>query len=115
MSACLNCLIKIKGRSDKKFCSPHCRSAHYFKRNALTFKLIKEVNQQLKINRQILIQLQIKRDLIVPKHNLKLLGFDLSHCTQVMRNENSEVLKYCYDMVYVDLNEYEILIPKKSA
>jgi len=114
MMMCLNCQKEIKGRSDKKYCSDQCRSAHYLLKNESRLNLMKAIHCQLKINRRILNGFNSQGDIIVSKKNLEGIGFNFDHCTQVKFNEEGELIIYCYDRAYLVLNEEEVIILKKS-
>lgn len=52
---CLSCGVFLQGRSDKKFCDPHCKSAyHYKKSQEQQPKFYNQVDKQLKLNRKLL-------------------------------------------------------------
>src|SRR5690606_26270324 len=52
---CLNCNADLVGRSDKKFCDQHCKSAfHYNKVRAGQRSFYARIDKQLKKNRRLL-------------------------------------------------------------
>lgn len=52
---CLNCNADLVGRSDKKFCDQHCKSAfHYNNIRAGHRSLYARIDKQLKKNRRLL-------------------------------------------------------------
>jgi len=56
---CLECGDPVKGRIDKKFCSDYCRNAYNNKVNKDSKNLIRNINNRLRKNHKILVQLII--------------------------------------------------------
>ena len=57
MDQCIVCKKDMFGRSDKKYCSDHCRSAYYNQLNKDANNFVRNVNNTLRKNRRILKEL----------------------------------------------------------
>jgi len=51
---CPVCEAPVKGRSDKKFCSPKCKSMHQYENRQQKEAIYIKVDRQLKTNRKVL-------------------------------------------------------------
>ncbi|TDQ10147.1 hypothetical protein [Pedobacter metabolipauper] len=110
---CLNCRDIIKGRADKKFCDDSCRSNYnYFRNGAEEITLVRYINSALKKNRGILKSFDIEADTKVEKGSLLAKGFDFGYFTSIFENEKLNRCYFCYEMGYLVINEYEILLIK---
>jgi len=109
MPDCLHCQETFTGRSDKKFCHDHCRSAYHYHRSNKTNTIIRKINSQLKRNRQLLHNIFSNNNQIIKKSSLFNLGFDFNHITHTQRCSHHEY-KFCYDVGYIELNEVEVKI-----
>lgn len=74
---CLACHTEIIGRSDKKFCDPHCKSHFQYQqikddKSSFHYK----VTKQLKLNRKILKDHNKAGKATVRASDLKKLGFN---------------------------------------
>ena len=98
MSQCLECGEIITGRSDKRFCTPYCKSAyHYKKSKEKEMPLFVKIDRQLKKNRQIL-KIYNKAGLsIVRKEEIVEAGFDPKYFTHYWKAANGNVYLFCYE------------------
>lgn len=111
---CPECYQKIKGRSDKKFCSDQCRSNHYHKTHCINSASVKKINSILKKNRRILESLQLKNKINISKSALLSEGFNFSYFThQGKKSQDSEPI-FCYEFGYVDKDESHVVIFKED-
>src|SRR5690606_30521443 len=94
---CLNCQTTVHGRSDKKFCDDQCRSAYNFEHQDREKDLIKQVNQILKKNRQILLALNPNGKSTPPKSELSERGFNFEYYTNSYEPAEQKRYYYCYD------------------
>jgi len=84
---CPNCKEPIQGRSDKKFCSPYCKSAyHYQKNKEKEDDLYTKIDTQLKTNRRILKTFNKAGKATVRKDVLLKEGFVPKYFTHYCRN-----------------------------
>lgn len=110
MEYCLNCGLRLKGRTDKKFCNDHCRS-HY--NNALNRDYnaaLKEINSILKRNAGILKKLSENGVTKLSRATLSAAGFDFNFFTHQAEGAKGERYNYCYGYGYILVNEEELLL-----
>ena len=69
---CLECGIKLLGRTDKKFCSDQCRNTYNNRLNKDETAYMKNVNRILRKNRRILKELNPHGKAKVKKQKLLL-------------------------------------------
>lgn len=105
---CLFCEEEIKGRSDKKFCGPHCRSAYHNQTSNDQEFYIRTINKQLRANRSALKKACPWGKATVRKEFLKQLGMDFKHITHTWKSEHGNLYFFCYDYGYMQVND-----PKK--
>ena len=98
MSRCLECGEIITGRSDKRFCTPYCKSAyHYKKSKEKEMPLFVKIDRQLKKNRQILKDYNKAGLSIVRKEEIVEAGFDPKYFTHYWKAANGNVYLFCYE------------------
>lgn len=112
---CLECGEKIIGRSDKKFCNDACRNAYNNKQNKDSTNLMRNVNNKLRKNYRILVEVNIDGKTKVARSKLESLGFDFDYFTNVKVYKNGSEYKFIYDYGYKLLEEDFVLIVKKQA
>jgi predicted nucleic acid-binding Zn ribbon protein len=102
LKQCLHCTKKITGRTDKKFCSNHCRSSYHNILYGDRSNYMRRVNGLLMRNRKILSDLfELNRaGATIPLSELYLKGFSTSHFTHQQKKSRSLLLTYCYDYGY---------------
>lgn len=110
---CIYCNESIKGRSDKKFCNDHCRSAHNSSNNGSRNNLIKATHKTLQKNRIILQTLNATGKCKVSRKTLKEKGFDFSYFTGIYRTGKGANYVFCYEMGYLSLRNEEVLLVRK--
>jgi polyferredoxin len=110
--SCIHCGKSVLGRSDKKFCTNHCRSEYNNKKihTQSNNGSIVRINRILHHNRYILFRLLGKRGRrCVTEELLAGLGFHFGfHTHIVIIREKTKV--FCYDIGYLKKNEREIYI-----
>lgn len=111
--SCQYCNEIILGRSDKRFCDDHCRSAYNNQNNANRSTLVKETHKILQNNRKILQSLNITGKIKVPRKNLIDKGFEFGYFTGIFRNSKGANYIFCYEMGYLSLSNGEVLLVKK--
>jgi hypothetical protein len=67
---CLECSDKVVGRIDKKFCSDYCRNAYHNKVNKESKNLIRNTNNRLRKNYNILSKLNVSGKTKVTRRKL---------------------------------------------
>jgi predicted nucleic acid-binding Zn ribbon protein len=111
---CLECGEKLIGRVDKKFCSDQCRVAHNNKLNGNATNFILIVNNALRKNRRILLELNITGKTKVGRDKLTLKGFDFNYYTSSFKTKEGSEYYFCYDQGYLEIdNNFYLLVHKK--
>lgn len=103
---CAECGQALEGRSDKKYCSEYCRSAHHYtiKKNRTESKYF-QIDRQLKRNRKILKSYNKAGKATVAKSTLLAEGFDPKYFTHYWKNSNNQVYLFCYEFGFLSLKE----------
>ncbi|MBK5278797.1 MAG: hypothetical protein JJE09_08040 [Bacteroidia bacterium] len=113
---CLECGGKIIGRADKKFCSDQCRVMHNNRLNSNETNFMRNVNNVLRKNRRILIDLNTTGKSRVSREKLNEKGFDFSLFTSTYVTKEGSLYHYCYEQGYlqVDKNWYLLVVKKET-
>ena len=113
--ACLECGEKIVGRADKKFCSDYCRNAYNNKVNKESRNLVRNVNNRLKKNYNILSNLNESGKTKVSKSKLLDANFDFNYITSIYTTKTGNTYFYVYDQGYLPLDgDFYLLIKKET-
>jgi hypothetical protein len=112
---CLECGEKIIGRSDKKFCNDACRNAYNNKQNKDSSNLMRNINNKLRKNYRILVEINVDGKTKVSKSKLDSLGFDFEYFTNLKVYKNGSEYKFVYDYGYKLLDDDFILIVKNQT
>lgn len=113
---CLNCGGELVGRVDKKFCDDQCRTT-YNNQFKVTPDVVKEINNILKKNRQILEQLTPTAEGKIKLHEKRLLdkGFNFSYFTHNYITKTGTAYFFCYEYGYLKLeNQFYMLVKRQS-
>ncbi|MBU3822495.1 hypothetical protein KO566_10510 [Flavobacteriaceae bacterium XHP0103] len=105
-SACLYCGAELKGRADKKFCDPQCKSAHQYqqaKQNPERF--YNKVDNQLKLNRRLLKNFNKAGKATIRKEQLLQAGFDPNFFTHYWKNNKGDVYLFVYEYGFLKKTE----------
>ncbi|MDH7914266.1 hypothetical protein QGM60_16005 [Winogradskyella sp. SYSU M77433] len=105
-SNCLNCGRKLKGRVDKKYCDPQCKSAYQYKmkrENPQGF--YHKVDNQLRLNRKILKEYNKAGKAIVRQSVLKTEGFNPKFFTHYWKNAKGDVYLFVYEYGFLSKKE----------
>ncbi len=105
MSECLFCGNIITGRSDKKYCSVYCKSAHQYQKRKTEEEQYYTIDRQLKTNRKILKAYNKSGLSTVRKEKLIAEGFDPKYFTHYWKNNKGQVYLFCYEYGYLSLKE----------
>jgi len=102
---CLNCGKPIQGRVDKKFCDDSCRNTYNNRQNAANVNLIRNINNTLKKNRNILESLIPTNEELTKttRERLTRAGFNFRFFTHSYQNKKGNNYHYCYDYGYLAL------------
>ena len=98
---CPECGEEYTGRSDKRYCSPPCRSAYHNRKNAAENAFQRSVNNILRHNRNVLAELnpdgkaRVRRDRIIDR------GFKFRYFTNEYVTRKGALYRFCYDYGYL--------------
>ncbi|MFY8096963.1 MAG: hypothetical protein ACOVMH_04025 [Flavobacterium sp.] len=115
MKTCLECGEKIVGREDKKFCSDSCRNSYNNKINKDQTNLMRNINNKLRKNYRILVELNPDGKSKTTRNKLMTKGFDFEYLTSIYKTKTGNTYYFIYDYGYMELdNEQYILVKKES-
>ncbi len=104
---CLNCQRELTGRTDKKYCDLHCKSAfQYNKQKKDPKRFYNKVDNQLKLNRRILKQYNKGGKVTIRCKVLSELGFDSNFFTHYWKNKKGDVYFFIYEYGFLKKIEY---------
>ncbi|MGL5889941.1 MAG: hypothetical protein ACRC3B_08645 [Bacteroidia bacterium] len=104
------------GRTDKKFCSDHCRNTYNNKRNSDVNNLMRNINNILRRNRRILEDLIPDEKAIVSRDKLNDLGFNFSYITHTYTTRKGAVYHFCYEYGYLEIaNDLFTLVRRRKG
>jgi predicted nucleic acid-binding Zn ribbon protein len=112
---CLECGEKIIGRSDKKFCNDACRNAYNNKQNKDSTNLMRNMNNKLRKNYRILVEINTDGKTKITRSKLESLGFDFDYFTNLKVYKNGSEYKFIYDYGYKLLEDDFVLIVKNQV
>lgn len=107
---CKTCGSKFTGRSDKKFCSTHCRNMFNNQRKSSYLKEVDFINKRIIENRRILQALHSQKKIQFTRFDLLHLGFDFGHFTNSVELTNGSTIYYVYDFLYQVYSDLQIMI-----
>lgn len=103
---CKHCNKGLRGRTDKKYCNLHCKSAYQYqlsKEQPERFYNI--VDNQLKLNRKILKEFNKGGKVTVRAALINELGFDANYFTHFWKNNKGEVYLFVYEYGFLKIKE----------
>jgi len=99
--ACLNCGEALKGRVDKVFCSPYCKSNFHYEQRKSVVSDFKKIDRQLRLNRRILARYNQGGKSFVREEKLLIEGFDPRFTTHSWSNSRGDTYLFCYDQGFL--------------
>lgn len=112
---CLECLEKIAGRKDKKFCCDQCRTSHYNKVHAEENSMVKKINTTLKKNRKILEYCFQNKCTKLSRTQLLQAGFDFFFFTHERILKSNNAYRFCYEYGYMEKESSTITIIRNEG
>ena len=104
---CLSCGKSLKGRIDKKFCDPFCKSGYHYKKSQEEApKFYNKVDNQLKLNRRILKEYNRAGKATVRAEILIENGFDPNFFTHYWKNTKGNVYLFVYEFGFLTKKEH---------
>lgn len=106
---CLSCEKEFEGRSDKKFCDAHCKSAYQYRQTKQNpTKFYNRVDNQLKLNRKLLKYYNKSGKATVRTKVLLEDGFNPNFFTHYWRNKKGDLYLFVYEFGFIKRKEREI-------
>ena len=103
---CFHCNKTLTGRTDKKFCDSHCKSAYQYKKEKESpERFYNKVDNQLKLNRKILKEYNKGGKVTIRAEVLLELGFNPKFFTHYWKNQKGEVYLFVYEYGFLNKNE----------
>ncbi|MFY0625045.1 MAG: DUF2116 family Zn-ribbon domain-containing protein [Reichenbachiella sp.] len=113
--ACPECGKAIFGRVDKKFCSDACRNAYNNKSNSDANNFVRNVNNVLRKNRRILLEMNPNGKTKAKRDKMLTKGFNFDFYTNSYTTKAGQEYHYCYDQGYLLLEDgYVLLVVKQE-
>jgi predicted nucleic acid-binding Zn ribbon protein len=111
---CLECDRPFTGRSDKKFCSAHCRVIYNNRQNSDATNFMRNINNILRKNRRLLAQHNPAGKAKVAKVKLLDAGFKFSYYTNVYRTKSGRTYYFCYEQGYLPLGNGFVTLVRRQ-
>jgi len=102
---CLYCGEKLQGRSDKKYCDHHCKSAYQYQERKTKESRFFKIDRQLKRNRSILKAYNKSGKSFVRKEELLKAGFSPNYFTHFWKNQMGTVYLFCYEYGFMETTD----------
>ena len=104
---CKHCKKELTGRSDKRFCDLHCKSAYHYKRSLEEApRFFNKVDNQLKQNRRILKAFNKAGKATVRSDVLEEQGFNPKFFTHYWKNKKGDVYLFVYEYGFLKKKEH---------
>lgn len=115
LAACLECGEKLRGRTDKKYCSDHCRNTYHNRMNKDRRNLLRRINNRLRKNYRILESFELREGkTTTSRTRLLQKGFDFDLFTSIYTTRKGTQYHFVYDLGYLSLKEGYYVIVKKE-
>ncbi|MDT0622018.1 hypothetical protein [Croceitalea vernalis] len=103
---CLYCNKELDGRTDKKYCNLHCKSAYQYKKQKEgPQRFFNKVDNQLKLNRKLLKEYNKAGKAVIRAKILIDLGFNPNFFTHYWKNQKGEVYLFAYEFGFLRKSE----------
>jgi len=113
---CKVCEKPFTGRTEKVFCSVHCKTQYHHELRRKTSKVVLNINKILARNRSILYE--IMGDKTVQKKitrlELEQKKFNFKYITHFNINNEGKTYFFCYDYAWMDFSDDEVYIVKRK-
>ena len=114
---CLACNKPINGRIDKKFCDDSCRNNFNNRLYNYSIPVIRNINNILRKNRQILESLLSSvenKELVIERNELAEKGFQFEYFTELFNSDRIAQYYYCYDYGYRFIDNETVMAVKDT-
>tara|TARA_R110000796_G_scaffold88850_2_gene191739 strand:+ start:3039 stop:3404 length:366 start_codon:yes stop_codon:yes gene_type:complete len=100
------CKSKLVGRTDKKYCNLHCKSAYQYQQTKeQPERFYNKVDNQLKLNRKILKEYNKGGMVTVRAGVLKEKGFDPNFFTHYWKNQKGDIYLFVFEYGFLKTKE----------
>ncbi len=112
---CQHCGDQFKGRADKRFCSPECRSANHYENNRDKTNFMRRINFILRKNRNILASLNPGGKGKASRDQLLERGFKFTYHTNTYTTKSGSTYYFVYEQGYLPIDDehYALVIRQK--
>lgn len=105
MNICPVCGGELKGRLDKKYCSPKCKNMASYEKRLVNERFYLDVDKQLKTNRKILKRFNKSGFTTLRKEKLIGEGFNPKFFTHYWKNSKGQVYLFCFDFGFLEIEK----------
>lgn len=106
---CLNCNRELKGRSDKKYCDPQCKSAYQYQQaQEQPERFFNKVDNHLKLNRKLLKHYNKAGKVTIRADQLNKEGFNPNYFTHYWKNTKADVYLFVYEYGFLKRTEHGV-------
>jgi predicted nucleic acid-binding Zn ribbon protein len=115
--SCISCGKQLQGRADKKYCDDYCRNNYNNQRKAVINNHIRNINNALRKNRNILEeQLGDAETTRVHTDKLISLGYQFKYHTHTFSSQKGNHYTYCYEYGFMEMdNGWFLVVKAKEA
>jgi hypothetical protein len=112
---CKICKKPIVGRKNKVFCSVACKNYYHKHLRYASFKAAIRINEYLKRNHGILLELlgKNKTQVKIYRNVLEDKKFRFKYHTHIHINSKGKTFHYIYDLAWMEFSDDEVLIIRK--
>lgn len=109
---CRYCEKPIRGRADKKFCDDYCRNSFNNQLKSYSSNNVRNIQNYLKKNRNILENILIDgvETVKIPKDKLYGQGYQFKYHTHTYINKKGSTYYYCFDYGFLELENQWLLV-----
>ena len=111
---CPQCGKEVLGRSDRRFCSDYCRNMFNNNVNKDVTNLMRNVNNALRKNYKILLELNPGETAKTTRSVLKKKKFDFDVYTSVLNAKTGNTYYFVYDKGYLEGENNNFLLLNKE-
>lgn len=106
---CKHCNKELQGRTDKKYCNLHCKSAfQYQQAQEQPERFYNRVDNQLKLNRRLLKNFNKAGKATIRTDQLNSEGFNPNYFTHYWKNTKEDVYLFVYEYGFLKRTEHNI-------
>ena len=112
---CKICKKRIKGRTDKIYCSSSCKNFYHINLRKVTAIEVVDIDKILHRNRSILLEVLGKQKVQVKVKRLVLAKkkFRFKYMTHFHINKSGKFYYHLYDFAWMEFSDDEVLIVRR--